>query len=168
MEQSYTEATAKRKTSAGVIILKILLVTIVVLLVFASLFQRLLLLVAVAAGAALIWYWPRFKVTWEYIYCDGQLDFDMIQGGEKRKNILRIEIENADAIAPLTSERLAGYRHLEQRDYSSQNGGPGVYGIATRLPDKGEEKVLLLFEPSEKMVDMMHSKCPNIVEKGQK
>lgn len=167
MEQSYTEATAKRKTSAGVIILKVLLVTIVVLLVLASLFQRLLLLVAVAGGAALIWYWPRFKVTWEYIYCDGQLDFDMIQGGERRKNILRIEIENADAIALIESERLAGYRHLEQRDYSSRNGGR-VYGIATRLPDKGEEKVLLLFEPSEKMVDMMHAKCPNIVEKEQK
>lgn len=164
MEQSYTEATAKRKTSAGVILLKVLLVTIVVLLVLASLFQRLLLLVAVAGGAALIWYWPRFKVTWEYIYCDGQLDFDMIQGGEKRKNILRIEIENADVIAPLASERLAGYRHIDQRDYSSRSGGDGVFGIATRLPDKGEEKVLILFEPSEKMIDMMHAKCPNIVE----
>lgn len=165
MEQSYTEANAKKKTTAGVIALKILLILIVILLVFASLFQRLILLVAIAAGVALIWYWPRFKIVWEYVYCDGQLDFDMIQGGERRKNILRIEIENADVVAPVDSERLAGYRHLEVRDYSSRNADADVYGIATRLPEKGEEKVLILFEPSERMVEMMHTKCPNIVEK---
>lgn len=165
MEQSYTEANAKKKTTAGVIALKILLILIVILLVFASLFQRLILLVAIAAGAALIWYWPRFKIVWEYVYCDGQLDFDMIQGGERRKNILRIEIENADVVAPVDSERLAGYRHLEVRDYSSRDADADVYGIATRLPEKGEEKVLILFEPSERMVEMMHTKCPNIVEK---
>lgn len=165
MEQSYTEATAKKKTSAGTVVLKILLVTIVILLVLASMFQRLLLLVAVAGGAALIWYWPRFRVVWEYVYCDGQLDFDMIQGGERRKNILRIEVENADVVAPIKSERLAGYRHLEVRDYSSKNPDAAVYGIATRLPDKGEEKVLILFEPGGRMVEMMHTKCPNIVEK---
>lgn len=165
MEQTYTEANAKKKVTAGVILLKILLVLIVVLLVFASLFQRLLLLVAIVAGAALIWYWPRFKVVWEYVYCDGQLDFDIIQGGERRKEILRIEIEDADAIAPIQSERLAGYRHLNKRDYSSGNADAKVYGIATRLPDKAEEKVMILFEPSERMVEMMHTKCPNIVEK---
>jgi hypothetical protein len=141
------------------------LILAVILLLFASMFQRLILLVAVIAAAALIWYWPRFRVVWEYIFCDGQLDFDMIQGGERRKNILRIEIENADVVAPLESERLAGYRHLEVRDYSSGNGGANVYGIATRLPDKGEEKVLILFEPSERMVELMYTKCPNLVEK---
>lgn len=165
MEQSYTEANARKRTTAGVIALKILLVTIVVLLVFVSLFQRLVLLVAVVAGAALIWYWPRFKIVWEYVYCDGQLDFDMIQGGERRKHILRIEIENADVIAPIDSERLAGYRHLEAKDYSSGNSDARVYGIATRLPEKGEEKALLLFEPSDRMLEMMHAKCPNLVEK---
>lgn len=165
MEHSYTETSVRRKTSAKTIALKALLVLVVLLLVFASLFQRLILLIAVAGGAVLIWYWPRFKVTWEYIFCDGQLDFDMIQGGEKRKNILRIEIEDADVVAPLDSERLAGYKHLTKRDFSSGYPGKNVYGIATRLSNKGEEKVLLLFEPSEKMVELMHSKCPNIVEK---
>lgn len=165
MEHSYTEANAKKKTTVGVVALKIVLILAVILLLFASMFQRLILLVAVIAAAALIWYWPRFRVVWEYIFCDGQLDFDMIQGGERRKNILRIEIENADVVAPLESERLAGYRHLEVRDYSSGNGGANVYGIATRLPDKGEEKVLILFEPSERMVELMYTKCPNLVEK---
>ena len=110
----------------------------------------------------LIWYWPRFRVEWEYVFCDGQLDFDMIQGGERRKNILRIEIEDADAIAPIQSTKLDGYRHLEVRDYSSMNEKANVYGIATRLPEK-DEKVMILFEPTSRMVELMQKKCPEIV-----
>ena len=117
---------------------------------------------SVAAIFGLIWYWPRFRVEWEYVFCDGQLDFDMIQGGERRKNILRIEIEDADAIAPIQSTKLDGYRHLEVRDYSSMNEKANVYGIVTRLPEK-DEKVMILFEPTSRMVELMQKKCPEIV-----
>ena len=165
MEQSYAEANVAKKTSIGVIAIKVLWIAAVAIFAIMTPIFRYALIIAVAVGAFLIWYWPRFKIVWEYVYCDGQLDFDMIQGGERRKNILRIEIENADVVAPVDSERLAGYRHLEVRDYSSHNEDANVYGTATRLPEKGEEKVLILFEPGERMVEMMYTKCPNIVEK---
>ena len=163
MEQSYTEANAKKKTTAGVIALKILLILIVILLVFASLFQRLILLVAIAAGAALIWYWPRFKIVWEYVYCDGQLDFDMIQGEDKRKTVLRIELENADVIAPMDSERMAGYRHLRTKKFYSLQPDAKTYGIAVRAEGK-EEKILLEFEPNQKMLDLIYTKFPKKTE----
>ena len=108
-----------------------------------------------AAGASHV-------IVTSYVFCDGQLDFDMIQGGERRKNILRIEIEDADAIAPIQSTKLDGYRHLEVRDYSSMNEKANVYGIATRLPEK-DEKVMILFEPTSRMVELMQKKCPEIV-----
>lgn len=167
MEQStYTEANVKKKTSAGTVVLKTLLILIVILIFLAALLSRITLIMFAGVGGIflLIWYWPRFKVEWEYVYCDGQLDFDMIQGGEKRRNILRIELEEADVAAPVDSERLAGYRHLEVKDYSSARDNARVYGIATRLPGK-EDKVLIRFEPSDKMLEMMYNKCPNIVEK---
>ena len=127
MEQSYAEANAKKKTTGSVIALKIILIILVILVFLASILIsistkiNLLVLIGVAAIFGLIWYWPRFRVEWEYVFCDGQLDFDMIQGGERRNNILRIEIEDADAIAPIQSTKLDGYRHLEVRDYSSMN-----------------------------------------------
>lgn len=166
MEQSYAEANAKKRTTPGVVALKTILIILVVLIFFAALLSgyRLLVLVGAAAIVALIWYWPRFRVEWEYVYCDGQLDFDMIQGGEKRKNVLRIEIEEADVVAPLSSERLEGYRHLEVRDYSSLRPEAKIYGIVTRIKGR-DEKLLIKFEPTERMVEMMHTKCPNIVEK---
>ena len=168
MEQSYAEANAKKKTTGSVIALKIILIILVVLVFLASILIsistkiNLLVLIGVAAIFGLIWYWPRFRVEWEYVFCDGQLDFDMIQGGERRKNILRIEIEDVDAIAPIQSTKLDGYRHLEVRDYSSMNEKANVYGIATRLPEK-EEKVMILFEPTSRMVELMQKKCPEIV-----
>lgn len=168
MEQSYAEANAKKKTTGSVIALKIILIILVILVFLAAILIsistkiNLLVLIGVAAIFGLIWYWPRFRVEWEYVFCDGQLDFDMIQGGERRKNILRIEIEYADAIAPIQSTKLDGYRHLEVRDYSSMNEKANVYGIVTRLPEK-DEKVMILFEPTSRMVELMQKKCPEIV-----
>ena len=94
MEQSYAETSVKQKTTAKVAVLKGLLIFGVILLMGAGFLSRvaLLAMLSVAALILLIWYWPRFKVEWEYVYCDGQLDFDMIQGGEKRKTVLRLSL----------------------------------------------------------------------------
>lgn len=163
MEQSYAETNVKKKTGAGVIVLKVLWIAVVA--IFAAMFRIFpyALIIAVAAGAFLIWYWPRFQKSWEYVFCDGQLDFDMILGGEKRKHILRIEIENADVIAPMESSVLDGYRHLPVKNYSSMRAGVPIYGIAIRMPDQ-QEKVLIVFEPNERMLALMKDKCPNIVK----
>ena len=164
MEQSYAEANAKVKTSISSILTKALCIS-VILALFALSFMgvRYVMIVAVALAGFLVWYWPRFKKEWEYVFCDGQLDFDLIKGGEKRKHILRIELENADVVAPLGSEALDGYRHLPVKDFSSGRQEAHLYGIATRLP-KQENKVLIRFEPNEKMLKMMKDKCPNIVK----
>lgn len=164
MEQSYAEANVKKKTTAATVALKTILILIVIIIFMASFLSRFVMLAGVAAAVALIWYWPRFKVEWEYVYCDGQLDFDMIQGGEKRKHILRIEIEEADVIAPWDSPRLDGYKHLSAKDFSSLRPEANVYAVVTRMEGQ-EEKTVIKFEPTERMLDMMITKCPNIVVK---
>lgn len=165
MEQLYAETCVKQKTTAKVTALKVLLILGVILLSGGGfLFQsRLISLLGVAALILLIWYWPRFKVEWEYVFCDGQLDFDRIQGGEKRKTMLRVELQDADAIAPMDSHKLDGYRHLPVRDFSSLNAQAQPYGIAIREEGR-EEKVVLVFEPSSKMLGMIQSKFPDKTE----
>lgn len=140
--------------------IRVLAVIAVTLLTLTSIFlirQPLLLLVAAIAIFVLVWYWPRFNVEYEYVYVDGQLDFDMILGGEKRKTALRIELDDADVIAPLNSEKMAGYQHLRQKNFTSLEEGIEPYAIATKLPDK-EDKVVLLFEPNRKMIQMIWNK----------
>ena len=146
MEQSYAEANAKKKTTPATIALKIVLILIVITIFMASFLSKFIMLLGVAAAVALIWYWPRFQVEWEYVYCDGQLDFDMIQGGEKRKNILRIEIEEADAVVPLTSSRMDGYRHLPVKDFTSLRDDARVYAIVTWANEKESSLPLSLLK----------------------
>ncbi len=165
MEQLYAESNVKQKTTAKVTILKALLIFGVIVLLGIGFLSRLtiLIMLAIAAIVGLVWYWPRFKVEWEYVFCDGQIDFDQILGGEKRKTILRIQLEDADLIAPMDSHRMDGYRHLPARDYSSLRPEVVKYGIATRLEEK-EEKVVLVFEPNKKMLDMIKTKFPGKTE----
>ena len=166
MNDLYAEAAVKRKTTATDIIQKVLMILAVILLFLAAIILRgqmgsILTFVAVLAIVGLIWYWPRFNIEWEYVFCDGQLDFDMILGGDKRKQVLRLEVEEADLVAPVESSRMDGYRHLRVKDYSSMRKDAKKYAIVTKIK---EEKIVLYFEPSEKMLDMMATKAPNIVE----
>lgn len=166
MESSYAETSVKQKTTARVKLLKTVLVIGAVLLVAIGLLSgiRFLVLPAVAGVILLVWYWPRFNIEWEYVFCDGQLDFDRIQGGEKRKTILRVELEDADVIAPMDSHRMDGYRHLPVRDFSSLRPDAKPYGIAIKAEGR-EEKVVLVFEPNERMMDLIRSQFPGKTER---
>lgn len=166
MESSYAETSVKQKTTARVKLLKTVLVIGAVLLVAIGLLSgiRFLVLPAVAGVILLVWYWPRFNIEWEYVFCDGQLDFDRIQGGEKRKTILRVELEDADVIAPMDSQRMDGYRHLPVRDFSSLKPDAKPYGIAIKAEGR-EEKVVLVFEPNERMMDLIRSQFPGKTER---
>ncbi len=166
MNELYAEATAKRKTTSGVIVLKFLAILIVFLVFIGSFllpggFMRLGMLIGGVLLVLVIWYWPRFHIEWEYIFCDGQLDFDMIMGGQKRRPILKIEIEEAALITAADSPKLENYRHLSVKDFTSQRDDANIYGIVTK---KEQEEILILFEPSRKMLEMMKQKCPKIVD----
>ena len=166
MNDLYAEASVKKKSTTSDIIIKAVMVFAVVALFATAILMggqmgRILTFVAALAIVGLIWYWPRFKVEWEYVFCDGQLDFDMILGGDKRKQAIRLEIEDSDVIAPVGSPRLEGYRQLRVKDYSSLRSDAKKYAVVTKIKN---EKMVLYFEPSEKMVDMMAAKAPNIVE----
>lgn len=161
MNDLYADCCIKRKQTTSVFMLKTLALFAVFVLLAATIFIRGIFGVVTALYVVfLIWYWPRFKVDIEYVFCDGQLDFDMILGGEKRKHVLRVEIEDAAVIAPLDSPKLDGYRHLKVKDFTSYKEGKKVYGMAISIKD---EKVLLTFEPNEKMLEKMQMKQSDIV-----
>ena len=168
MEQSYVEATTKIKTTISVVATKVVCILVVLCLLFMAVtlggvIRSVSTLLGLAGAVFLFWYWPRFKREWEYIFCDGQLDFDVVEGGEKRKHRFRIDIEEADIVAPMGSHYFDGYRNLKVRDYSSLEDQRDKYGIVTKVSDSGD-KVLIVFEPSERMVEVVHTKAPNVVK----
>ena len=164
MEQAYAEYSVKQKTTGKDIALKVMMIIGVILLFIIGFRFRLLFLLDVVAVFAMVWFWPRFHVTWEYVYCDGQIDFDMIQGEDKRKTVLRIDLDNADVIAPMDSERMAGSRPLQTKKFYSLQPDAKTYGVVIRSEGK-EEKLVLEFEPNEKMMDLILNKYPKKAEK---
>lgn len=115
--------------------------------------------IAVIIGGVVIglvcWRLPYQKVDYEYIFVDGQLDFDKIMGGQKRKNALRIDFEDMEVMAPEKSHALDSYKNCEIRDFSANNPEVKNYAI---IINKGEKKTKILFSPNEKMIAVMKNK----------
>lgn len=163
MDGLYAEAGCKRTGTIKTLILKALIILLVIMtFAFAAIINaKYLFALGMVLGALAVWYWPRFSVEWEYIFVDGQLDFDMISGGEKRKNILRIDFDEVDLVAPKNSHALDAYRDKKVYDYSSLKRDARVYVIIAKKPEQGMCQIY--FEPSDKMLDMMKIKAPRKV-----
>lgn len=166
MEGCYGECVVKRRATMGGAFAKAGLLLVTTLLVMLGFLVSWLLLLGIAAGFLTYFLWPRFDVTYEYVFCDGQLDFDRILGGEARKHGYRIDFEHVEIVAPENSHALDAYKHmnLKHRDYSSLIEGEGhkVFVIIHKASDSVEA---IRFEPNAEMLALMKNKAPRkIVE----
>ncbi len=163
MENMYAETAVKRANTPMSIALRALIVAAIIFtFFFASITgSRILFALGAVAACLIIWLWPRFNVEWEYIFVDGQLDFDTISGGEKRKTKLRIDFDEVEAVAPLKSHALDAYRHYKVRDYSSLRKDADIYVVVVKIGEEGLNQIY--FEPNEKMLTTMKNKAPRKV-----
>lgn len=170
MQSCYGECLVHRKTPMSTIILKFLIIAVLVisslgLLVFFGLGEGVLTVISfifcLAAILCVIYLFPRFNIDWEYVFVDGQLDFDQILGGNARKNKDRIDFEKTEMVAPTGSYHLDNFKHVDMKtlDYSSLEGN-NTYTI---ICHKDEQMVRILFEPDENMVSLMKQKSPRKV-----
>lgn len=162
MNESYAEASVRQRATTKTYMIRALMVIgILVGLVVMTLGGFFGILGA--AGIVLICYlFPRLNLIYEYIYCDGQLDFDKIMGGAKRKQVLRIDFEQVEILAKANSHALDGYTYvqLDVKDFSSKNKDVIPYVLVVSV---GERKTKILFEPNEKMINVIKQKYPRKV-----
>lgn len=162
MNQFYAEAGVKRKPGAGTMGLKLLMG----LAILAGLFIMSLGSVLSIVGAALIvgsfYFFPKLNIEYEYVFVDGQLDFDKIYGKAKRRTLLRIDFEQVEIMAPSTSHELDSYNQIkcEEKDFTSGDKDKKFYVI---IAHAAEKKLKISFEPSEKMIAMIKQKSPRKV-----
>ncbi|MBQ9118700.1 MAG: hypothetical protein IJY09_01430 [Lachnospiraceae bacterium] len=160
MDGSYAETSVKKKQSPLNMVIKVAMVTFtaIMLLIGTSLFGVFAMIFSGILIVACIIVFPYLKVEYEYVYCDGQLDFDKIYSGNKRKTALRIDFENVEMMAPVNSHSLDSYNHQQVKvaDYTSGYPDTKVYAIILR---KGELLTKILCEPSEKMLSMIKQKA---------
>jgi len=163
MDGMYCEASVKKGNSVKLIALKVLVVLAILFTFFfaGTTGSKLLFALGLIAACLTVWFWPRFNIELEYIFVDGQIDFDTISGGEKRKTRLRIDFEQVEIVAPKGSHSLDAFKHYKVRDFSSGKSDAKVYVIVAAVGENGLEQIY--FEPSEKMVAMMKEKAPRKV-----
>lgn len=104
----------------------------------------------------------KLKYEYEYIFCDGQIDFDKITGNVKRKRMMRIDFENCEVVAKETSHALDEWRNkqLKVYDFTSNIKDREHYVI---IAHEKENLVKILFEPNAKMVECMRDKSRKLV-----
>lgn len=168
MEELYSETYLKAKPTVKRMIARILMFALlafmVVMCIYFMLSLRMLYcMVLIVIGAIMILVMPTNNVAYEYIFVDGQIDFDRILKGEKRKTMKRIDMEKIDIIAPENSEHIAYHRNLPLVDYSSGLDTDRHF-IAVANGDKGTERIR--FTPDEKMIRMMKMKGPSKVKES--
>ena len=161
MMESYAEAGVKRNKTVGSYFAKFgIIFAIIFVFIVGGMFLGSIATFIASVGIVLcVYMFPKFNVEYEYIYCDGQLDFDRITGNSKRKNIMRIDFDKVDMVAPVNSHALDNYKNMQltERDFTSLKPDAKVYAIIYH-GDKGNVKIL--FEPSEKMVACIKQKTP--------
>lgn len=163
MNQFYAETAVKRKDTFSTIGLKLLMILGVVVGLILMFLGSLFAFVGVAMVVAIVFFYPRLDVEYEYVFVDGQLDFDKISGKAKRKTMLRIDFERVEIMAPINSHALDSFNNiqLENKDFTSLKNDIKPYAIIANMDNK---KMKILFEPSEKMVNMIKQKTPRKIE----
>lgn len=163
MNNLYTEANVKKKVTAKDTMIKFAVIAGVIALIFVGFLSgnMLLSMVGVIGGICAFMFLPRLNVMYEYVFCDGQLDFDKIMAGEKRKHMYRLDFDNVTVMAPINSHALDNYKQgVKKLDFSSLEPDRKVYGI---VENKGDLQTLVLFEPNEKMLSYIKQKAPRKV-----
>ena len=164
MNDQYLEEGIKCKDTSKNKGIRLGLIVLVLFTFFLVLINPALIISPVVAIALAVFIFSRLKIEYEYIYADGQIDFDRISGNAKRKTLMRVDIENAEVISPTSSDSIKAYNNnnrIKVKDFSSYDNSVSTYSM---IVSKNGELYKIIFEPSERMVKSMKYKQPRKVK----
>lgn len=163
MNLLYAEAGVKRKDTMLTMGLKALMIIGVLVGIFFMFIGQLFSIIGLAIIVAVFFLYPKLDIEYEYVYVDGQIDFDRITGKSRRKTMLRVDFEQVEIMAPSNSHSLDSYKNIqmEEKNFTSMDKDNKHYTIVANIDNK---KIKILFEPSEKMLDMIKQKSPRKIE----
>ena len=124
-----------------------------------------LMMIAVLAWLGVYFVVKMQKTEYEYTFTSGDLDIDQLSGDMKRKRKLEISGETIEVVAPEKSDALAGFAHGNYKvfDFSSHN--PSSKNRYVIVASVKNERVKVIFEPNEKMIDNMWKYAPSKVKR---
>lgn len=165
MNDLYTEASVKKRVTATDTLIKVVVIVVIaVAVLYGFLFNKMLITLLGVVGAFFAYTMlPRLNVMYEYVFCDGQLDFDKIMAGEKRKHMYRLDFDQVLIMAPENSHALDSYKSnpaAKKLDFTSLEKDRKVYCVVVSA---GDLQTLVYFEPNDKMISYIKQKAPRKV-----
>ena len=160
MEELYSETYVPTRSIARIMI-RCLLIVLCVLIAFFDIFILGSIpgfAFVILVDGIIIMFLPKTKVAYEYVFVDGQIDFDYIINAERRKHKKRIDLEKVDLIAPEDDPVLYNERNTKLIDYSSRKPEDKHFIAVCR---DGGGKLCIRFTPDEKMIKFIQLKARN-------
>ncbi|MDR0326134.1 MAG: DUF6106 family protein [Oscillospiraceae bacterium] len=108
----------------------------------------------VGAGWGMLILFRRLNLEFEYIVTNGEMDVDKIMGRNSRKRIMTVDCRNFDILAPYKTDYRGEYESQAITtvvDVSSHTEAPGRWFAIFHAKDG--KRTLLIFEPSERMLE---------------
>ncbi|MEE3392663.1 MAG: DUF6106 family protein [Lachnospiraceae bacterium] len=170
---SYSETVVKgsirgRDKSMRVFLIA-LMVILMVFVIFLGLIMKglgtLIIAIGVIADIVIYNFLPGTSVDFEYVFVEGDISFDKVSNGEKRKTVVKTSMENVELVAPEGSDYLADFKNVPMLyDFRSTDKQAKNYVMITKL-EKGNAGIL--FTPDEKLFQNMEFRKKSVVKRGE-
>lgn len=153
--ETYLEAEPSRERKQK----RILLILLCIILLLVDLFvlhSAIGLFIVVVVDALIIVFLPTKHLAYEYVFVDGQIDFDCIYAGSRRKNLAKADLDVTEVVAPEGSHELDSYQRIKLEDFSSGHAEDKHYVLVYR--EEGGATRKIKFTPDETLLENMKTK----------
>ena len=161
MSETYVECLVKKKSSGGMLFLKILLSMITVVFVLVGFALWPALLIGIAAGVGTYFVTLNGDLEYEYLYLDKEISIDKVMAKTKRKRVARYELERMEILAPMKSWHLDEYKNRTVKTVDYSSGVEKQPEVRYVMYYDGGTKVI--FEPSREMLQAIKNVAPRKV-----
>ena len=169
---TFLEYMVKQQTTGKSIALRILIVIGAILLSLILLVASMLLrtfsfffwiaIAGVIYGAWLLF--RTFRVEFEYIVTNGEMDVDKILGQQKRKRLVTVNFREMEIMAPMGGDHKIEFENTsipKTIDASAMKDEKGAYFIVATCKNVG--RVRLIFTPDERIIKSAQMVAPRKV-----
>ena len=101
----------------------------------------------------------RIKTEYEYTFTNGDLDFAQVYNNQKRKSLGTMRVKNVEMFGPVNSEqfnKLINMPGIKRRNWFLNRDSELYFFYYQKENDKN----MIIFEPSEEMVDYIRKYLP--------
>ncbi len=169
MADTYVECLVQRKSPAYAFLVKaIVWILIVLSFLIAMTSFFVIITVTILLGVAAAFLFPTFNVEYEYVFLGDELHVDVIYNKSKRKNKGKYLMSRVDIVAMKNSAEIRPFLQKPGAskntvDFTTKTGDGAVYAM---VYSDGNKQEIILFEPSEKLLDAMRYAAPRKVVIG--